>query len=135
MLRFSMSRTARNPANSLESYHIVIQCIPKIIQNTVSTSCSRLEPIFISNFTGWVCFATDQDDKDSSGETVQFITPCKCKGTLKNVSCQGDPCFLSAFKLFHRFRCTKTVFKDGLTKNKKGMLTNGCFASSVKPST
>lgn len=30
----------------------------------------------------WVCFATDEEDQESGG-VVEWIKPCKCKGTLR----------------------------------------------------
>lgn len=54
---------------------------PKYCKHIIFTKQTSLT----CHFVGWVCFATDQDDKEGSGDGLQFITPCKCKGTLKNV--------------------------------------------------
>lgn len=32
----------------------------------------------------WVCFATDEEDQESGG-IVEWVKPCKCKGTLRHV--------------------------------------------------
>jgi E3 ubiquitin-protein ligase MARCH5 len=32
----------------------------------------------------WVCFATDEEDQESGG-VVEWVKPCKCKGTLRHV--------------------------------------------------
>lgn len=59
-----------------------------------------IKTYFTCHFTGWVCFATDQDDKEGSGEGFQFITPCKCKGTLKNVNPKVRPRSYQSLILF-----------------------------------
>lgn len=31
----------------------------------------------------WVCFATEEEDQEAGGGVVEWIKPCKCKGTLR----------------------------------------------------
>lgn len=31
----------------------------------------------------WVCFATEEEDREAGGVPVEWIKPCKCKGTLR----------------------------------------------------
>lgn len=31
----------------------------------------------------WVCFATEEEDQEAGGAAVEWIKPCKCKGTLR----------------------------------------------------
>lgn len=69
---------------------------PKYCKHVVFTKPTSLT----CQFAGWVCFATDQDDKEGSGDGLQFITPCKCKGTLKNVGSKVRSLSYHVLKVF-----------------------------------
>lgn len=85
----------------------------------------------------WVCFATDEEDLEAGG-VVEWIKPCKCKGTLQHVHqsvswrlCQHHLKYSLTF-FFTKFF---SVSSDGLTRSRKEIHSDACNVNSVKLNT